>query len=64
MIEQFSKELEELQKKHDLTLFAVNQVQNNGEVIPVIKVALNNQNVNKKKYETNTKKGNISNKKA
>jgi hypothetical protein len=38
LLQQFSKELSALQERFEVVIYAVNQVQENGEVLPTIKV--------------------------
>lgn len=37
-LREFAEKLNELQKEYFVTVYAVNQVQQNGEVIPIIKI--------------------------
>jgi len=66
---EFQGELETLQKKYSVQVYASQVLLQNGELVTIIKLRdllliLPNEVVSEKKYDNKSKKGNIINKKA
>jgi len=68
-VAEFQGELETLQKKYSVQVYASQVLLQNGELVTIIKLRdllliLPNEVVSEKKYDNKSKKGNIINKKA